>query len=61
MTELTPKQTVEALNRYIIGQAAAKRAAAIAIRNRWRRRQLPEDLREEVGPTNMILIDPTGV
>ncbi|MFQ5461924.1 MAG: ATP-dependent protease ATPase subunit HslU [Phycisphaerae bacterium] len=61
MTELTPKQTVEALDKYIIGQAAAKRAAAIAIRNRWRRQQLPEDLREEVGPSNMILIGPTGV
>jgi len=61
MTELTPQQTVEALDKYIIGQAAAKRAAAIAIRNRWRRRQLPEDLRDEVGPSNMILIGPTGV
>ncbi len=61
MTELTPKQIVEALDKYIIGQDAAKRAAAIAIRNRWRRRQLPEDLRDEVGPSNMILIGPTGV
>ncbi|MGB0715603.1 MAG: ATP-dependent protease ATPase subunit HslU [Phycisphaerae bacterium] len=61
MPELTPKEVVEALDRYIIGQHAAKRAAAIAIRNRWRRRQLPEDLRDEVGPSNMILIGPTGV
>ena len=61
MTELTPKQIVEALDKYIIGQDAAKRAAVVAIRNRWRRRQLPEDLRDEVGPGNMILIGPTGV
>jgi len=61
MEELTPKQTVEALDKYIVGQNAAKRAAAIAIRNRWRRRQLPDQLREEVGPANMILIGRTGV
>lgn len=61
MQELTPRQVVEALDRYIIGQQSAKRAAAIAIRNRWRRRQLPEELRDEVGPTNMVLIGPTGV
>lgn len=61
MEELTPKQTVEALDKYIVGQSAAKRAAAIAIRNRWRRKQLPDNLREEVGPANMILIGRTGV
>ena len=61
MQELTPKQIVEALDKYIIGQDAAKRAAAIAIRNRWRRQQLPECLRDEVGPSNMILMGPTGV
>jgi len=61
MQELTPKKTVEALNRYIVGQDAAKRAAAVAIRNRWRRQQLPDRLRDEVGPSNMILIGPTGV
>ena len=61
MQELKPKQIVEALDRYIIGQRAAKRAAAVAIRNRWRRRQLPDELRDEVGPANMILIGPTGV
>ncbi len=61
MHESTPRQIVEQLDKYIIGQQAAKRAAAIAIRNRWRRRQLPEDLRQEVGPANMILIGRTGV
>jgi ATP-dependent HslUV protease ATP-binding subunit HslU len=61
MHELTPQEIVEALDRHIVGQQAAKRAAAVAIRNRWRRQQLPEDLREEVGPTNMILIGRTGV
>ena len=61
MQELTPKQTVEALDKYIVGQNAAKRAAAVAIRNRWRRRQLPDELRDEVGPSNMILMGPTGV
>jgi len=59
--ELTPKEIVKELDRYIIGQLAAKRAAAVAIRNRWRRRQLPEDIRNEVGPANMLLIGPTGV
>jgi ATP-dependent HslUV protease ATP-binding subunit HslU len=61
MLELTPKEIVEALDKYIVGQDAAKRAAAVAIRNRWRRRQLPDDLRDEVGPSNLILIGPTGV
>jgi len=61
MQELTPQQTVERLDKHIVGQKAAKRAAAIAIRNRWRRQQLPEELREEIGPTNMILIGRTGV
>ncbi len=61
MKELTPKQIVKALDKHIVGQQAAKRAAAVAIRNRWRRQQLPDDLREEVGPANMILIGPTGV
>ena len=61
MDDLTPKQIVEALDKYIIGQHAAKRAAAVAIRNRWRRRQLPESIRDEVGSANMILIGPTGV
>ncbi|MCO6438236.1 MAG: ATP-dependent protease ATPase subunit HslU [Phycisphaerae bacterium] len=61
MSELTPKEIVAALDRYIIGQDKAKRAAAVAIRNRWRRQQLPEELSNEVMPANMILIGPTGV
>ena len=61
MQEMTPKEIVERLDRHIVGQQAAKRAAAIALRNRWRRQQLPEKIRAEVGPTNMILIGRTGV
>ncbi len=60
-SELTPKQIVEQLNRFVIGQDDAKRAVAIALRNRWRRLQVPEDLREEIVPNNIILIGPTGV
>jgi ATP-dependent HslUV protease ATP-binding subunit HslU len=59
--ELTPRQTVEELDRYIIGQPEAKRAVAIALRNRIRRRYIPEDLREEVIPKNILMIGPTGV
>jgi len=58
---LTPKQIVAALDRYIIGQPAAKKAVAIAIRNRWRRQRLPEDMRREVSPKNIIMMGPTGV
>src|SRR5437870_10126117 len=58
---LTPPQIVRELDKYIVGQRAAKRAVAIALRNRWRRQQLPPDLREEVGPKNSIMIGPTGV
>ncbi len=61
MHDLTPQQIVEKLDRYIVGQTAAKRAAAVAIRNRWRRRQLTEELRREVMPANMLLMGPTGV
>jgi ATP-dependent HslUV protease ATP-binding subunit HslU len=61
MQQLTPRQIVEALNRHIIGQDAAKRAVAVAVRNRWRRQQLPDGFREEVGPSNIIMIGPTGV
>jgi ATP-dependent HslUV protease ATP-binding subunit HslU len=61
MKELTPREIVRQLDRYIIGQDDAKRAIAIAMRNRWRRQQLPEDLREEVAPKNIIMIGPTGV
>src|ERR1041384_3026183 len=58
---MTPRQIVEELDRYIVGQDAAKKAVAIAIRNRWRRQQLPEELRASVTPKNIILIGPTGV
>ncbi len=61
MQHLTPKQIVEALDRYIVGQHDAKRAVAVAIRNRWRRQQLPEDLRQDVAPKNILMIGPTGV
>ncbi len=61
MADLTPRQIVQELDRYIVGQDAAKRAVAIAIRNRWRRQQLPEDLRKDVTPKNIIMIGPTGV
>jgi len=59
--DMTPREIVEALDRYIVGQTQAKRAVAVAMRNRWRRQQLPEQLREEVGPRNIILIGSTGV
>jgi len=59
--ELTPRKIVEELDKYIIGQKNAKRAVAIAIRNRWRRQQLSDELREEVLPKNIIMIGPTGV
>lgn len=61
MKELTPTQIVEELNKYIIGQNEAKRAVAIALRNRWRRQQVTGVLREEIMPNNIILIGPTGV
>ncbi len=59
--ELTPRQIVRELDKYIIGQQAAKKSVAIALRNRWRRLQAPEALREEIMPNNIILIGPTGV
>ena len=58
---LTPTEIVRELDKYIVGQGAAKRAVAIALRNRWRRQQLPPDLREEIAPKNIIMIGPTGV
>jgi ATP-dependent HslUV protease ATP-binding subunit HslU len=58
---LTPKEIVLELDKYIVGQRAAKRAVAIALRNRWRRQQLPADLRDEIAPKNIIMIGPTGV
>ncbi|MEP7042553.1 MAG: ATP-dependent protease ATPase subunit HslU [Dokdonella sp.] len=61
MSELTPREIVNELDRYIIGQQAAKRAVAIALRNRWRRMQLDPLLREEVTPKNILMIGPTGV
>jgi len=57
----SPREIVSELDRYIIGQHDAKRAVAIALRNRWRRQQLPDDLREEVQPKNILMIGPTGV
>ncbi len=59
--QLTPREIVAALNKYIIGQDKAKKMVAIALRNRWRRRQVEDDLREEIMPNNIILIGPTGV
>jgi ATP-dependent HslUV protease ATP-binding subunit HslU len=61
MTDLTPREIVSELDRFIIGQNAAKRAVAVALRNRWRRKQLADDLREEVYPKNILMIGPTGV
>src|SRR5438270_740254 len=58
---LTPKEIVRELDTYIVGQNAAKRAVAIALRNRWRRQQLPPELRDEIAPKNIIMIGPTGV
>src|SRR5215217_7350423 len=61
MTQMTPREIVQELDKHIIGQHDAKRAVAIALRNRWRRLQLPEDLRAEVTPKNILMIGPTGV
>ena len=61
INSLTPRQTVQKLDRYIIGQDDAKRSVAIALRNRWRRQQVPPPLREEIAPKNIIMIGPTGV
>jgi ATP-dependent HslUV protease ATP-binding subunit HslU len=61
MTDLTPREIVSELDRFIIGQAEAKRAVAVALRNRWRRKRLGSDLRDEVYPKNILMIGPTGV
>src|SRR5580658_2962304 len=61
LQDLTPRQIVAELDKYIVGQAKAKRAVAIALRNRYRREQLPEELRREVIPKNILMIGPTGV
>ncbi len=57
----TPREVVSELDRYIVGQNGAKRAVGIALRNRWRRQQVPEELRDEIAPKNIIMIGPTGV
>src|SRR6185295_12571333 len=62
MSEMTPREIVQELDKHIVGQAAAKRAVAIALRNRWRRMQVPdESLRSEITPKNILMIGPTGV
>ena len=61
MQHLKPSEIVKELDKYIIGQGRAKRSVAVALRNRWRRQQVPEELRDEIAPKNIILIGPTGV
>ena len=61
MTSLTPREIVAELDRYIVGQEQAKRAVAIALRNRWRRQRLSGQMRDEVAPKNILMIGPTGV
>ena len=61
MTEFSPREIVSELDRFIIGQQDAKRAVAVALRNRWRRRRVPAELRDEVTPKNILMIGPTGV
>src|SRR6187551_1990080 len=61
LADLTPRQIAAELDRYIVGRAEAKKAVAIALRNRWRRQRAPESIREEISPNNIILIGPTGV
>ncbi|MBL4750644.1 MAG: ATP-dependent protease ATPase subunit HslU [Amylibacter sp.] len=61
MTDLTPREIVSELDRFIIGQKDAKRAVAVALRNRWRRKQLADDIRDEVYPKNILMVGPTGV
>ena len=61
MSTLTPREIVAELDKYVVGQDDAKRAVAIALRNRWRRQQVPEELRDEIAPKNIIMIGPTGV
>ena len=61
MTNFTPREIVSELDRYIIGQNGAKRAVAVALRNRWRRQQVPSELRDEISPKNIIMIGATGV
>src|ERR1700716_2507737 len=61
MSQMTPREIVEELDKHIVGQKAAKRAVAIALRNRWRRGQVAESLRAEITPKNILMIGPTGV
>ena len=61
LSELTPREIVAQLDRHIIGQDDAKRAVAVAVRNRWRRARLPAEIRDEVLPKNIIMLGPTGV
>src|ERR1700761_8844423 len=61
MSQMTPREIVEELDKHIVGQKAAKRAVAIALRNRWRRQQVAESLRPEITPKNILMIGPTGV
>ena len=61
MSNMTPREIVHDLDKYIIGQNEAKRAVAIALRNRWRRMRLDEALRNEISPKNILMIGPTGV
>jgi len=61
VTNFSPREIVSELDRFIVGQTDAKRAVAVALRNRWRRMQLPEALRDEVLPKNILMIGPTGV
>ena len=61
MTVLTPREIVAELDRHIVGQSQAKRAVAIALRNRWRRKQADPDIRDEITPKNILMIGPTGV
>ncbi len=61
MTEFSPREIVSELDRFVVGHADAKRAVAVALRNRWRRRRVPDDLRDEVTPKNILMIGPTGV
>ena len=61
MTDLSPREIVSELDRFIVGQDDAKRAVAVALRNRWRRKRVGDDLRDEVTPKNILMIGPTGV
>ena len=61
MTEFSPREIVSELDRFIVGHEEAKRAVAVALRNRWRRQRAPESIRDEITPKNILMIGPTGV